>query len=110
MWFWNFIEKSIPNQTNPHSGKPTSSGFRLGGQAVNPKHSGHSPSEGQACWVPEGSGQAVPTIGMLSYWVQFFFKMVNHLLHLGRVYLFCLASAINYLKSLFVFLSMKNLR
>src|SRR5690606_24285980 len=35
----------------------------------------HSPSEGQACWVPEGSGQAVPTTqpapicyrGMLSY-------------------------------------------
>src|SRR5690606_29275200 len=71
MWFWNFIEKSIPNQTNPHSGKPTSSGFRLGGQAVNTAF----PSEGQACWVPEGSGQAVPTTqpapiyyrGMLSY-------------------------------------------
>jgi len=27
----------------------------------------HSPSEGQACWVPEGSGQAVPTTRMLSY-------------------------------------------
>src|SRR5690606_30600390 len=35
----------------------------------------HSPSEGQACWVPEGSVQAVPTTqpapiyyrGMLSY-------------------------------------------
>src|SRR5690606_18114672 len=32
----------------------------------------HSPSEGQACWVPEGSGQAVPTTRMLSYCKQFF--------------------------------------
>src|SRR5690606_2638777 len=39
----------------------------------------HSPSEGQACWVPEGSGQAVATTqpapicyrGMLSYCKQF---------------------------------------
>jgi len=28
----------------------------------------HSPSEGQACWVPEGSGQAVTATGMLGYY------------------------------------------
>src|SRR5690606_8600318 len=41
----------------------------------------HSPSEGQTCCVPEGSGQAVPTTqpapiyyrGMLSYWQLYLF-------------------------------------
>src|SRR5690606_41622942 len=41
----------------------------------------HSPSEGHSCWVPEGSGQAVPTTepapiyyrGMLSYCKEFFY-------------------------------------
>jgi len=28
----------------------------------------HSLLGGQACWVPEGSGQAVAATGMLGYW------------------------------------------
>src|SRR5690606_17024582 len=81
MWFWNFIEN--PSQTRPipivaNRQDPVS-------DLADRQSTRHSLSEGQACWVPEGSGQAVPTTepapiyyrGMLSYCPTFLFFILG---------------------------------